>query len=153
MLTKLFEHPFCNVLDFIPRSPYQFFVQAISGTVNSISAWQLHVYRIGHRHIQSIGPKLNYQITPSRQLRAKFHRNPSCDLRDKTLRADGRTEGKVSKTREKSNVNLKSAIKIRTTARLSSKFQQWYSWFEEWPTGDSTILHRKMKSLCTFCVQ
>jgi len=43
-----------------------------------------------------------------------------------------------------SNENLKSAIKIRTTAPLSCKFKQWYSWFEEWPTGGSTILHRKM---------
>ena len=52
-----------------------------------------------------------------------------------------------------STENLKSAIEIRTTARLSCKFQQWYSWFEDWPTCGSTILHRKVKSLCTFCVQ
>jgi len=39
-----------------------------------------------------------------------------------------------------SNKNVKSAIKIRTTARLSFTFQRWYSWFEEWPTGGSTIL-------------
>ena len=52
-----------------------------------------------------------------------------------------------------STENLKSAIKIRTTARLSCKFQQLYSWFEEWLTGGSTILHRKMKSLCTFRVE
>jgi len=52
-----------------------------------------------------------------------------------------------------SNENIKSAIKIRTTARLSCKIQKWYSWFEERPTGGSTILHRKMKSLCTFSVQ
>ena len=49
--------------------------------------------------------------------------------------------------------NVKSAIRIRTMARLSCKFQQWYSWFEECPTGGSMILHRKMKSLRTFCVQ
>jgi len=46
--------------------------------------------------------------------------------------------------------NLKSAAKIPTIARLSCKFQQRYSWFEEWSTGGSMILHRKMKSLCTF---
>jgi len=40
--------------------------------------------------------------------------------------------------------------KNSTTARLSCKFQQWYSLFEEWPTGGSTILHRKMNSLFTF---
>ena len=51
-----------------------------------------------------------------------------------------------------STENLKSTIKIWTTARLSCKFQQRYSWFEEWPTGGGTILHKKMKSLCTFCV-
>jgi len=43
-----------------------------------------------------------------------------------------------------SNENLKITIKIRTTTRLPCKFQQWYWWFEEWPTGGSTILHRKM---------
>jgi len=43
-----------------------------------------------------------------------------------------------------SHADLKSAIKFRTTARLSCKFQHWYSWFEEWPTGGSTILYRKM---------
>ena len=52
-----------------------------------------------------------------------------------------------------STENLKSVIKIPTIARLSCKLQQRYSWFEEWPTGGSMILHRKMKSLCTFCVQ
>ena len=38
-----------------------------------------------------------------------------------------------------STENLKSAIKIRATARLSCKFQQWYLWIEEWPTGGSAI--------------
>lgn len=75
-----------------------FFVQAISGTVNSIPVWQLHVYRMGHRHTQSIRTKIklsnNFQSSITR---AKFHRNPSCDLRDKTLRADGRNEGKCLK--------------------------------------------------------
>ena len=36
---------------------------------------------------------------------------------------------------------------------LVCKFQQWYSRFEEWASGGSTTLNRKMKSLCTFCVK
>jgi len=48
-----------------------------------------------------------------------------------------------------STEDLKSAIKIRT-AGLSCKFQQWYSWFEEWPTGGSTILHRKWSHCVPF---
>ena len=58
-----------------------------------------------------------------------------------------------SKYEGESIENLKSAIKIRTTTWLSVSWQQWYWWFEEWPTDGSTILHRKMKSLFTFCVQ
>ena len=40
------------------------------------------------------------------------------------------------------------AIKIRTTSRLSCKFQQWYSWFDEWPTGGSTILTYLLTPWC-----
>jgi len=36
-----------------------------------------------------------------------------------------------------SHVNFKSTITIWTTARLSVSWQQWYWWFEEWPTGGS----------------
>ena len=80
---------------------------------------------MGHRHIQSIRTKikLSNNFQPS-ITRAKFHRNPSSDLRDKTLRADGRTEGKRLKYEGQSNENLKSAIRTQTTARLSCKFQQ-----------------------------
>jgi len=34
-----------------------------------------------------------------------------------------------------SNENLKSAITFPNTARLSVSWQQWYWWFEKWPTG------------------
>jgi len=38
-----------------------------------------------------------------------------------------------------SNVNFRSAIKILNTAQLSCKLQLLYWWFEEWPTGGSTM--------------
>ena len=41
--------------------------------------------------------------------------------------------------------NPKISIKIRTTSRFTCKFQQWYWWFEEWLTGGSAMLHRKIK--------
>jgi len=55
-------------------------------------------------------------------------------------------------TRE-SNENLKSAIKIRTTARLSCKFKQWYTWFEEWPTGGSKILNKNWSHCVPFVLK
>jgi len=36
----------------------------------------------------------------------------------------------------------KRVIKLRNTALLSLSWQQWYSWFEEWPTGGSTMQER-----------
>ena len=41
-----------------------------------------------------------------------------------------------------SNENLKSVIKIRNTARLSSKLATVILKFEEWPTGGSTMEER-----------
>jgi len=40
------------------------------------------------------------------------------------------------------NENFKNDIKIQNRARFYLSWQQWYSWFEKWPTDDSTMQER-----------
>jgi len=90
------------------------------------SKYQLTIYQLTQRNIPA---DLKHHQHCCEKLRS--HKIHLCLQRHTvTTQASCRLKTVTQKYEGQSNENLKSAIKIRTTAQLSCKFQQWHSWFE-----------------------